>query len=92
VVVTRQGDAACQPDHRASPWEGAIKVGLLGTGFGIAHAHICHAHPQVSEVVVFGPTPAKLQAFAGVRAPRLGCALARTTSHAVGDHRSDASN
>jgi predicted dehydrogenase len=44
--------------------ESAMKVGLLGTGFGIAHAHIYHAHPQVSEVVVFGRTPAKLQAFA----------------------------
>jgi predicted dehydrogenase len=44
--------------------EGAMKVGLLGTGFGIAHAHIYHAHPEVSEVVVFGRTPAKLQAFA----------------------------
>jgi predicted dehydrogenase len=44
--------------------EGAMKVGLLGTGFGIAHAHIYQAHPQVSKVVVFGRTPAKLQAFA----------------------------
>jgi predicted dehydrogenase len=44
--------------------EGAMKVGLLGTGFGIAHAHIYHAHPQVSDVVVFGRSPAKLQAFA----------------------------
>jgi predicted dehydrogenase len=44
--------------------EGAMKVGLLGTGFGIAHARIYHGHPQVSEVVVFGRTPAKLQAFA----------------------------
>jgi predicted dehydrogenase len=42
--------------------EGAMKVGLLGTGFGIAHARIYHTHPQVSEVVVFGRTPAKLQA------------------------------
>jgi predicted dehydrogenase len=41
-----------------------MKVGLLGTGFGIAHARIYHTHPQVSEVVVFGRTPAKLQAFA----------------------------
>jgi predicted dehydrogenase len=44
--------------------EGAMKVGLLGTGFGIAHARIYHTHPQVSEVVVFGRTPAKLHAFA----------------------------
>jgi predicted dehydrogenase len=41
-----------------------MKVGLLGTGFGIAHARIYHTHPQVSSVVVFGRTPAKLQAFA----------------------------
>jgi len=41
-----------------------MKVGLLGTGFGIAHARIYHTHPQVSQVVVFGRTPAKLHAFA----------------------------
>jgi predicted dehydrogenase len=41
-----------------------MKIGLLGTGFGIAHARIYHTHPQVSEVVVFGRTPAKLRAFA----------------------------
>jgi predicted dehydrogenase len=41
-----------------------MKVGLLGTGFGIAHARIYHTHPEVSEVVVFGRTPAKLHAFA----------------------------
>jgi predicted dehydrogenase len=44
--------------------EGAMKVGLLGTGFGIAHAGIYHRHPEVSEVVVFGRTPAKLRRFA----------------------------
>jgi predicted dehydrogenase len=44
--------------------EGAMKVGLLGTGFGIAHARIYHTHPQVSDVVVFGRTRAKLRAFA----------------------------
>ena len=41
-----------------------MKVGLLGTGFGIAHARIYHTHPQISEVVVFGRTPAKLRTFA----------------------------
>jgi predicted dehydrogenase len=41
-----------------------MKVGLLGTGFGIAHARIYHTHPEVSEVVIFGRTAAKLQAFA----------------------------
>jgi predicted dehydrogenase len=44
--------------------ESTMKVGLLGTGFGIAHARIYHTRPQVSDVVVFGRTPAKLQAFA----------------------------
>jgi UDP-N-acetylglucosamine 3-dehydrogenase len=44
--------------------EGAMKVGLLGTGFGVAHARIYHSHSQVREVVVFGRTLAKLQAFA----------------------------
>jgi predicted dehydrogenase len=47
-----------------------MKVGLLGTGFGIAHAHIYHSHPQVGEVVIFGRTPAKLQAFSD----EFGCA------------------
>jgi predicted dehydrogenase len=43
----------------------AMKVGLLGTGFGIAHARIYHTHPQVTGVVVvFGRTPAKLRPFA----------------------------
>src|SRR3712207_2428645 len=41
-----------------------MKIGLLGTGFGIAHARIYHTHPEVSDVVVFGRTPAKLRAFA----------------------------
>jgi hypothetical protein len=50
--------------HGRLTMEGAMKVGLLGTGFGIAHARIYHTHPQVSEVVVFGRTPAKLQTFA----------------------------
>jgi predicted dehydrogenase len=44
--------------------EGVMKVGLLGTGFGIAHARIYHDHPEVSDVVVFGRTPAKLRTFA----------------------------
>jgi N-methylhydantoinase A/oxoprolinase/acetone carboxylase beta subunit len=41
-----------------------MKVGLLGTGFGIAHAAIYAARPDVEEVVVFGRTPAKLGKFA----------------------------
>jgi predicted dehydrogenase len=41
-----------------------MKVGLLGTGFGVAHARIYHTHPEVGGVVVFGRTPAKLRAFA----------------------------
>lgn len=41
-----------------------MKIGLLGTGFGAAHAAIYHRHPDVDEVVVFGRTPARLDAFA----------------------------
>ena len=41
-----------------------MKVGLLGTGFGIAHAAIYAARSDVEHVVVFGRTPAKLERFA----------------------------
>jgi predicted dehydrogenase len=41
-----------------------MKVGLLGTGFAIAHAGIYAARPDVEDVVVFGRTPAKLARFA----------------------------
>jgi predicted dehydrogenase len=41
-----------------------MKIGLLGTGFGAAHAAIYHGHPNVDEVVVFGRTRAKLETFA----------------------------
>lgn len=37
-----------------------MKIGLLGTGFGVAHASIYHRHPAVDEVIVFGRAPAKL--------------------------------
>jgi hypothetical protein len=37
--------------------EGAMKVGLLGTGFGIAHARIYHTHPQVRHS--FHPVPSR---------------------------------
>ena len=42
-----------------------MKIGLLGTGFGLAHAQIYHGHPHVDGVVVFGRTPAKLDKIAG---------------------------
>lgn len=42
----------------------AVRIGLLGTGFGLAHARIYHTHPDVDEVVVFGRTPAKLEKIA----------------------------
>ena len=41
-----------------------MKIGLLGTGFGVAHARIYHRHPRVDDVVVFGRTPAKLDRLA----------------------------
>jgi predicted dehydrogenase len=65
VVVGCLGDDGCQPPPGPGrTTENTMKVGLLGTGFGLAHARIYHTHPQVSEVVVFGRTPAKLRAFA----------------------------
>jgi predicted dehydrogenase len=41
-----------------------MRVGLLGTGFAIAHATIYAARPDVEDVIAFGRTPAKLQRFA----------------------------
>lgn len=41
-----------------------MRVGLLGTGFAIAHAAIYAARPDVEDVVVFGRTPAKVRRFA----------------------------
>ncbi|GAA0658642.1 Gfo/Idh/MocA family oxidoreductase [Kitasatospora atroaurantiaca] len=40
-----------------------MRIGLLGTGFGRAHAAVYAARPDVEKVVVFGRTPAKLAAF-----------------------------
>ena len=37
-----------------------MKIALLGTGFGQAHAAVYATRPDVDKVVVFGPTPAKL--------------------------------
>ena len=37
-----------------------MKIALLGTGFGQAHAAVYAARPDVGEVVVFGRTPQKL--------------------------------
>jgi predicted dehydrogenase len=41
-----------------------VKIGLLGTGFGIAHAQIYHRHPDVDDVLVFGRTATKLDDLA----------------------------
>ncbi|MFF8293591.1 Gfo/Idh/MocA family protein [Streptomyces sp. NPDC016309] len=40
-----------------------MKIALLGTGFGIAHAGVYASRPDV-EVVVFGRSPQKLEGFA----------------------------
>ena len=37
-----------------------MKVALLGTGFGQAHAAVYAQRPDVDQVVVFGRTPQKL--------------------------------
>jgi predicted dehydrogenase len=42
-----------------------MKIALLGTGFGQAHAAVYAHRPDVDEVVVFGRTPAKLAKISG---------------------------
>jgi predicted dehydrogenase len=42
-----------------------MKIALLGTGFGQAHAAVYAQRPDVDEVVVFGRTPAKLAKISG---------------------------
>src|SRR4051794_30704042 len=39
-----------------------MKIALLGTGFGQAHAEVYAQRPDVDEVVVFGRSPDKLAA------------------------------
>ncbi|MGD3108692.1 Gfo/Idh/MocA family protein [Streptomyces sp. YGL11-2] len=41
-----------------------MKIGLLGTGFGRAHAAVYAARADVEKVVVFGRTPAELRPLA----------------------------
>src|SRR5262249_39116206 len=43
----------------------AMKIALLGTGFGQAHAAVYAQRPDVGEVVVFGRTAAKLATISG---------------------------
>ena len=42
-----------------------MKIALLGTGFGQAHAAVYAERPDVDEVVVFGRTPGKLAKISG---------------------------
>jgi predicted dehydrogenase len=42
-----------------------MKIALLGTGFGHAHAAVYAQRPDVDEVVVFGRTPDKLATISG---------------------------
>jgi predicted dehydrogenase len=58
-----------------------MKVGLLGTGFAIAHAGIYAARPDVEDVVVFGRTPTKLRRFA----EQFGFATTTDIAHIYGD-------
>src|SRR5260370_42516041 len=45
--------------------ESAMKIALLGTGFGQAHAAVYAQRPGVDQVVVFGRTPQKLAKISG---------------------------
>jgi predicted dehydrogenase len=42
-----------------------MKIALLGTGFGQAHAAVYAQRPDVDQVVVFGRTPQKLAKISG---------------------------
>src|SRR6516165_293447 len=42
-----------------------MKIALLGTGFGQAHAAVYAERPDVDQVVVFGRTPGKLAMISG---------------------------
>ncbi len=42
-----------------------MKIALLGTGFGQAHAAVYAQRPDVDEVIVFGRTPQKLATISG---------------------------
>ncbi len=42
-----------------------MKIALLGTGFGQAHAAVYAQRPGVDQVVVFGRTPQKLAKISG---------------------------
>ncbi|HSR85315.1 MAG TPA: Gfo/Idh/MocA family oxidoreductase, partial [Streptosporangiaceae bacterium] len=42
-----------------------MKIALLGTGFGQAHAAVYAQRPDVDEVIVFGRTPEKLAKVGG---------------------------
>ena len=44
----------------AGSWLTVMKIALLGTGFGQAHAAVYAQRADVDEVVVFGRTPEKL--------------------------------
>ena len=56
-----------------------IKIALLGTGFGQAHAAVYAERPDVGQVVVFGRTPQKLAKISG----RLGFATAADPDAAI---------
>ena len=56
-----------------------IKIALLGTGFGQAHAAVYAERPDVGQVVVFGRTPQKLAKISG----RCGYATAADPDAAI---------
>lgn len=56
-----------------------IKIALLGTGFGQAHAAVYAERPDVGQVVVFGRTPQKLAKISG----RFGFATAADPDAAI---------
>jgi shikimate 5-dehydrogenase len=64
----------------------AMKIALLGTGFGQAHAAVYAQRPDVDEVVIFGRTSEKLAKISGQFGRMLhhgptGVYLARRAGH-----------
>jgi predicted dehydrogenase len=58
-----------------------MKIALLGTGFGQAHAAVFAKRPDVNQVVVFGRTPQKLAAISG----QFGFATTTDLDQAIAD-------
>ena len=74
-ALVRKGGGCWPPREELT----TIKIALLGTGFGQAHAAVYAERPDVGQVVVFGRTPQKLAKISG----RFGFATAADPDAAI---------